>query len=1009
MLSKSTIDDLRRASPQPLGWGVDLIKDPLRNKGTHRGLQIAYSSRYDEGRAAFGVHGIFGTNKALSEYNLGLRQGGDLALGGERLPDNILYTPQRHYAYVHKEFLDSIAANAGQLDFNDPSVQEILATLSKGKPVASEALLANPTYGSGIIQFDTPGIEDIKLRTAGIDPNTANIPSPGFALFGRSSESNRWEGISRTFTAKAQEAFPEFLNSQILAEHLSEWQQAETEITSLGTVREDSLFDLAKHNQEVYSRKVAKGLTKNAGKTGDLDILFRPDRAYRHTNEGSAADLLEDIKGVKAGKINPSKVTIVGVEPLAAAMIPVGLNKKGVVEKISGGLAPDPYFHVGETLEAFAGPENSSLMPTAKKLNVSEMQGNVIIESVYDEKTWLDMRQSEVPDRSSTVPPRAPTLADPVRVWKHNPSTQKWDILYDNIGDQARLSPEIFEADPQGWEKFEEKIKEVISSDNDFDATRYIPEETDDSLHSPLHWSDSYLDEDKELLAFKGEVEDLTYQRDLRKPLLPREAIQEAEAARDFDAVRKLKATYGDQRRIYNEELKSVRGSSVRAEEATSVFTRLFRESEEYHQFRGSLPRTHDKQKATVLRETAAGKEAPRITSTPEDVKKSYFAAMKNFVKRKGGKRLGEEIKEKLSSKGILGVLLALGVGVGLPSVASASTLGAAAGSSSGNAGLAVLGGIAAVGVLALGYSRINPATRSRITSSVGSTLGKVPNIMSVASSRGGFIERELELTTKGLAGSMSSIINEWGFNRRESATGGTIDTKWGRAWTTKGLGRYVAPAEEGWMRVSGKRELYTQWDDYITNSKAFGSGARRFAYGLLGGKNSSANRWLARMGGFGTVLPTGIALYFAGKDAVEGYHENGIIGGVTGAAQGYLKAAVANRIIGSALLNPGVGITGLAALAAVGYGSKRMFEVMTEGNLYLQNNRQRTSWTTNASMSIASSTVATMRQRAIAAIENSKYSSMKSLGNEAYMITSPRSRYASNTIMGNSSPMMSY
>jgi len=1019
----------------------------LDSSSVHRGIDIPYASRYDEGREGFAAafaktereleaaYGkpLFGTNQALSEYNLGLRRGGDLALGGERLPDNLLYTPERHYAYAHQGFLDSMIENSGELNFRDPRVQEIMATVSKGKPIASEALLADPTYGSALIQFDTPGIEDIKLRTAGIDPNTANVPSPGFALFGR-GENNRWQGILHRFTDKRQETFPEFLNSQIFAEHLSEWTKAEPQITSIGPANSQytNLTRIAKTNQRIYSAAAAGAAHGTSAPLADFDILFREDRAYRFTDEHGAQDLLEDIKAVKAGKLSPEKATIIGVDPLAGGSGVQGLmaerdsfGPRSVTLK--GGIAPDPYFAKG-TPEFGYGPSGTAprnfkspgarLSPYIRDQFTSSdpdhriAKGNILIESAYDESTWLSMHQKEVPNPDSMVPPRTPTLADPVRIWKHNPETETWDILYDNIGDQARLSPEIFEADPVGWKELEETLHDYYAGKVKHPED-YIPGTDEAILDNPIKWKESELANDEEVIAFKKEFEKLLYGAELpTQPVAPTEAIKEAQARGDFGQTEALKAQYADEMKVYRRASNNLQFSGDE-QRLISTFQGSFRDSREYDEFVDSL-RTMDTriEESTSLRRAASGETGPqvlKIGDTAKAVRRSYSEAVRNFVKRKGAKKLAGEIREKLSNKGILGALLAVGVGVGLPSVASASTLGAAAGSSSGAGGLAVLGGIAAVGALAFGYSRINPATRSRLTSSVGSALGKIPSIMSVASSRGGFIERELELTTKGLAGSMSSIINEWGFNRRESATGGTIDTRWGRAWTTKGLGRYVAPSEEGWMRVSGKRELYSQWDDYITNSKGLGSGTRRFAYGLLGGKNSSANRWLARMGGFGTVLPTGIALYFAGKDAVEGYDKNGIMGGITGAAQGYLKAAITNRIIGSALLNPIAGTAALGVLGAVGYASKRMFEVMTEGNLYLQNNRQRTSWTTNVSMSIASSTVATMRQRAIAAIENSKYSSMKSLGNEAYMITSPRSRYASNTIMGNSSPMMSY
>ncbi len=355
----------------------------------------------------------------------------------------------------------------------------------------------------------------------------------------------------------------------------------------------------------------------------------------------------------------------------------------------------------------------------------------------------------------------------------------------------------------------------------------------------------------------------------------------------------------------------------------------------------------------------------------------------------------------------------AIGVGAVLfPAVAGAAVAGGAAATGQGSPGVAagVLGGVAVLGAAAYGYSKLSGATKGKISSSIGNLVSKIPSLrVAGLETTSGFIESELALTTRGLAGSISSVINDFGLNRRQLEGGGFLNTRWGKEWTAKGVKGFVAPGKDGWKRVDGKKELYESWEKHITGDKSPFGKLRNLAYKSLGGKDSSANRWLARMGGFSTLLPAGIALYFAAKDAKKGYEENGILGGVLGAVKGYATSAITNRIIGSALMNPVKGVAAAAVLGGVAYTAHKVFDVRTQGNVYMQSKKESTSWMRAPGLTIASSTVATMRQRAISAIENSKYSSMKSLGSEAYMITAPRSRYASNTMMGNTSPMMSY
>jgi hypothetical protein len=278
------------------------------------------------------------------------------------------------------------------------------------------------------------------------------------------------------------------------------------------------------------------------------------------------------------------------------------------------------------------------------------------------------------------------------------------------------------------------------------------------------------------------------------------------------------------------------------------------------------------------------------------------------------------------------------------------------------------------------------------------------------------FIEGELELTTRGLAGGLSSVINEWGYNRRQRVGGGTLDTKWGREWTPGSKkSKYAAPeiAKNGghsaWKTVGSERQLHESWDEYITKSKGFGTGVRRGVYKFLGGKESSVNKWLAKVGGVGTIFPTAMAMFFAGKDAMEGYQKDGLIGGIRGAVTGYIQAALMNRLIGAAFMNPVRGALGAAVLITAGYVSHKVFDVRNQGNQYLESKRsQKTSWMKGTS-SFAGTVTATMRGRSLKAMESSRFGSLRSLGSEASMLSSPRARYSNTTKPWGSRQMLSF
>jgi hypothetical protein len=57
----------------------------------------------------------------------------------------------------------------------------------------------------------------------------------------------------------------------------------------------------------------------------------------------------------------------------------------------------------------------------------------------------------------------------------------------------------------------------------------------------------------------------------------------------------------------------------------------------------------------------------------------------------------------------------------------------------------------------------------------------------------------------------------------------------------------------------------------------------------------------------------------------------------------------------------------------------------------------------------MSSSIGASVRQRAINAMENSRFNAMKAIGNESYMMSAPKARYSGSTAIYGTSSMLSY
>jgi hypothetical protein len=286
-------------------------------------------------------------------------------------------------------------------------------------------------------------------------------------------------------------------------------------------------------------------------------------------------------------------------------------------------------------------------------------------------------------------------------------------------------------------------------------------------------------------------------------------------------------------------------------------------------------------------------------------------------------------------------------------------------------------------------------------------------------------VDRQLDLTTRGLAGSISSVINDYGLNRREAVGGGHMDTLFGKAIRTGGQrvswssAEYAAPVfnaaekESKWATFATAQEAAESWGDEIEGRAAQGgyrNRARAAIYRGLGGRGSAANNMMAKIGGFGTALPVAFNLAAVGFGMKDGYREGGIGGAMKGGAKSLVANAVQGQVIGASLAHPLAMLGGASLMMAsykIGHG---IFDVRTKGNNYLKMGRSGgLSWNTGSTPGMDSQVASTMRGRALMSMENSRFNAMKSLGNESYMMTSPSARYANSTQLGSQQPMLAY
>ena len=287
------------------------------------------------------------------------------------------------------------------------------------------------------------------------------------------------------------------------------------------------------------------------------------------------------------------------------------------------------------------------------------------------------------------------------------------------------------------------------------------------------------------------------------------------------------------------------------------------------------------------------------------------------------------------------------------------------------------------------------------------------------------FIQGELDLTTRGFVAGIGSVINDFGLNRRIGSFDSAgkpstfIDSFFGKSLGSTG---YVHPVyrtgEAFWQVSSTLDDAYSAWKSYIQESYSKSTGLMRFAQGarysafkLLDNVGDGwINKQLVRMGGLSTMIaPTlmgiGAVRYFR-----SGYREGGLVGATMAASTGIVGGMIQNKVIAAALLNPmytlGVGaLTGAAA-----YTAFKVFDVRNKGAQYLRSGRMgKVSWAGGNTPGMSSSIGATVRMRAINAMENSRFNTMRAIGNESYGMSAPKARYSGSTSLYGVAPMLTY
>lgn len=304
------------------------------------------------------------------------------------------------------------------------------------------------------------------------------------------------------------------------------------------------------------------------------------------------------------------------------------------------------------------------------------------------------------------------------------------------------------------------------------------------------------------------------------------------------------------------------------------------------------------------------------------------------------------------------------------------------------------------------------------------------------------FLRKEIELTRGGFASNAMSIANDLNFHSRE-ALGSTaadpryIDTWGGRVLlksgdSANGVKNYIAPTlqngKTAWIstsimasgedRVEAALGAWKHYADEISQSPQGKGFINNFLWHksvrnklLQSESMAGVNKQLyVKFGGVGNLVAPGFIAWSGYNGFKDGSRDGGIAGGLTGAAGGIVSGWLQGKAFGLALANPAVALGAAVGIATIGYSTYKMFDVKNQGNQYLQQGRMGgLSWNSGPTPGMNSIMNNTIRARGMQAIEASRFNSMKSLGNESYMYSSPLARYSNPGALNRLTPLSTY
>lgn len=300
---------------------------------------------------------------------------------------------------------------------------------------------------------------------------------------------------------------------------------------------------------------------------------------------------------------------------------------------------------------------------------------------------------------------------------------------------------------------------------------------------------------------------------------------------------------------------------------------------------------------------------------------------------------------------------------------------------------------------------------------------------MAIKKGMNSFLKSQIDLTRGGWASNFKSIANDFNLRAYDPLTGDTPLRAFGARILEDeaNAGRYAYPVLlEGrtvWSTTAasgdeGVKAAVEGWKNFAAEDlKASKGPVGNFLWHktlrdkmLKSEKMSVVNQFLARLGGAEHLIAPGFMFYSLYSGAKDGYREDGALGAVTGATSSLLLSMGQNYLIGAALGNPVAAAAILGGGGALLYSSYKIFDVKNQGNQYLKQGRMGgLSWNSGPTPGMSSQLNNTIRQRGIQAIEASRFNSMKALGNESYMYSSPLARYSNPAALNRLTPLSMY